>query len=102
MHLPLSINSVFNIKHPPWSTFRTIGERNMNTKTDDDFESKYDLLLLDSKNFVVQTINDNKSQKLFTQFGKLNVVKISMINMRIYVTLNHTYVFNIVLEFFIF
>ena len=80
MHLPLSINSVFNIKHPPWSTFRIIGERNMNTKTDDDFEPKYDLLLLDSRNFVVQTINDNKSQKLFTRFGTLNVIKDDIIN----------------------
>ena len=75
MHLPLSVNYVFSIKHPPWSTFRIIGERNMNTKTDDDFEQKYDLLLLDSKNFVVQTNNDNKPQKLFTRFGRLNVIK---------------------------
>ena len=75
MHLPLTINSVSNIMHPPWSTFRIIGERNIKRKADDEFKLKYDLLLLDSKTFVVQTFDERKSHKLFCRFDVLDVIK---------------------------
>ena len=75
MHLPLTINSVSNIKHPPWSTFRIIGERNIKEKEDDEFKLKYDLLLLDSKKFVVQTIDDRKSHKIFSRFDVLDDIR---------------------------
>ena len=75
MHLPLAINSVYKIKHPPWSTFSIIGERHIKGKADDELKLKYDLLLMDSKIFVVQTFNENKSSKLFSRFDVLDVIK---------------------------
>ena len=75
MHLPLAINEVRHVKDPPWSSFRIIDERNIYDKPNSESVEKYDLLLLDTKQFAVQTISKKKSQTLFTQFGCLNILK---------------------------
>ena len=75
MHLPLTINCVSNIKPSSWSTFKIIGERNVEGKTDGEFKLKYDLLLMDSKKFVVQTFDERKSHKVFSRFDMLDVIK---------------------------
>ena len=42
---------------------------------DDEFKLKYDLLLMDSKKFVVQTFDDRKSHKIFSRFDTMDVIK---------------------------
>ena len=75
MHLPLVVNTVKQVKHPPWSSIRIIGERNTDKGDRDEAAEKYDLLLLDSKSFAVQTISEKRSQKFFNHFDALNSIK---------------------------
>ena len=75
MHLPLTINQVKHVNDPPWSSFRVIAERNIHQNPNEETVQKYDLLLLDTKQFGVQPISENKSQKLYSQFDVLNILK---------------------------
>ena len=74
MHLPMQITSISRIKHPPWSTLKVVGEHvTVNEKCG--VKETYDLLFLDSKQFCVQTVEDNNVLKVFSRFGALDVVK---------------------------
>ena len=76
MHLPFQISKTSKIKHPPWSTIRIIGENiSRNEESENNAKETHDVLFLDSKQFVVQTLGDKKSQKVFSRFGVLDIVK---------------------------
>ena len=76
MHIPLNIDSVKKIKHPPWTSLNIIGERNKYETRTNQMVNKYDLLLLDSKQFAVQTFNrKNSSKVIFTHFDAMNSIQ---------------------------
>ena len=77
MHLPLQVTNLSKIKHPPWSRLRIIGEhaRSNLPNSEDPRKESFDILLVDSKQFIVQTIGNCKSQKVFSCFEALNVIK---------------------------
>ena len=76
MHIPLEIDSVRQIQHPPWTSFSIIGERNKYDPKTNQIVSKWDLLLLDSKQFAVQTFGrKNSSKMIFTYFDAMNSIQ---------------------------
>ena len=74
MHLPLTLSRVNYLRDPPWSSFRIIAERNVHKQAHEETQQKYDLVLLDSKQFAVQTFTD-KAQKIYHHFDALNILK---------------------------
>ena len=82
MHLPLQVTNLSKIKHPPWSRLRIIGEhvRSNLSNSEGPRKESYDLLLVDSKQFIVQTIGNCKSQKAFSCFEALDVIKDDIIH----------------------
>ena len=82
MHLPLQIATVSKIKHPPWSKFRIIAEHiTPNEKSDCPIKEIHDILFLDSRQFIVQGFGNFKSQKIFSHFEALDVVKDDIIRL---------------------
>lgn len=82
MHLPLQIATVSKIKHPPWSKFRIIAEHiTPNEKSDCPTKEIHDILFLDSRQFIVQGFGNFKSQKIFSHFEALDVVKDDIIRL---------------------
>ena len=76
MHIHLNIGSVKQIKHPPWTSLNIIGERNKYDHRTNQIANKYDLLLLDSKQFAVQTFSSkNSSKMIFTHFDAMNSIE---------------------------
>ena len=82
MHLPLQIATVSKIKHPPWSKFRIIAEHiTPNEKSDCPIKEIHDILFLDSRQFIVQGFGNFKSQKIFSHFEALDVVKDDIVHL---------------------
>ena len=70
----MQITSISRIKHPPWSTLKVVGEHvTMNEKSG--VKETYDLLFMDSKQFIVQTVENTNAQKVFSRFGALDIVE---------------------------
>ena len=76
MHIHLNIGSVKQIKHPPWTSLNIIGERNKYDPRTNQIVNKYDLLLLDSKQFAVQAFSSkNSSKMIFTHFDAMSSIQ---------------------------
>ena len=81
MHLPLQIATVSKIKHPPWSKLRIIGEHiTTNENSDWPIKQIHDIVFLDSRQFIVQSFGNFKSQKIFCRFEALDVIKDDIIH----------------------
>ena len=74
MHLPLTINQVHHLKDPPWSSLQILSERDTSKQPSDTNPVEYDLLLLDTKQFAVQTICE-KNQRILHQYDALNGIR---------------------------